>query len=103
MGDEQMFTEAIEAALAAPASEEVPVEIPEEVPVDEVEEAPEEEFEGESRAAEELFVVVFGLAFNPESENHQTMMEQVVEKMADPEYQGLNSNQFALKMFRDTE
>ena len=107
MEEDPMFMEAIEAALApeeapvAEAPEEFPVaEAPEEVPEEELEEAPEEDI---IRKAEELFIVIFGTEFNPDSENHVMLMEQIAENMADPEYGELNPNQFALKMFREME
>ena len=53
--------------------------------------------------AEELFMVIFGVEFDPESEDHAMLMEQIAEKMADEDYADLNPNQFALKMFREME
>ena len=115
MEEDPMFMEAIEAALApeeAPVAEapeefpvaEAPEEVPEEVPEEELEEAPEEVSEEDIiRKAEELFIVIFGTEFNPDSENHVMLMEQIAENMADPEYGELNPNQFALKMFREME
>ena len=110
-----MFMEAIEEALdleEAPvveAPEEAPVvEAPEEAPVveapeEEFEEVPEEDLEEDIKKAEELFIVIFGTEFDPDSENHVMLMAQITEKMADPEYEGLDPNQFALKMFREME
>jgi hypothetical protein len=107
MEEAPMFMEAIEEALEL---EEAPVvEAPEEAPVveapeeEEFEEVPEEDLEEDIKKAEELFIVIFGTEFDPDSENHVMLMAQITEKMADPEYEGLDPNQFALKMFREME
>ena len=86
MDDAQMFIDAVEDAASAPP-----------------EEAPEEAPEDLMQKAEELFMVIFGVEFDPESEDHAMLMEQIAEKMADEDYADLNPNQFALKMFREME
>tara|TARA_R100001163_G_C4995408_1_gene146468 strand:- start:41 stop:406 length:366 start_codon:yes stop_codon:yes gene_type:complete len=115
MDDEQMFMEAVESAMASKSPEEAEPEQaeepePEQAEEPEPEQAPEEGVDEDTEKedqmvemAKELFMAIFGSEFDPETEDHAMLMEQIVEKMGDPEYADLNPNQFALKMFRDME